>query len=206
MQFRPRGGLRLLSRAHDHIHAGQLVLVQAERLADDPPELVTLDSAARRAYRNGQAESRPTFVVPRCRHTKKSITEPPAPRVGCIKIRFSAQAFLRGECEPLWSRAVAGQAILSSVDGDLGVSGEYYARRKVACGSNRGDHTLRDELATALGAATSQYGAAILGSHTCTEPVRARTPHFARLIGALHRMGSADGPWGFKKRAARLSR
>jgi hypothetical protein len=29
--------------------------------------------------------------------------------------------------------------------------------------------------------------------------VRASTPHFARLIGALHCMGSVDGPWVLKK-------
>jgi hypothetical protein len=66
-------------------------------------------------------------------------------------------------------------------------------------------HALWNELSTALGAAACQYGAAILCSHTCTEPVRARTPHFARLIGALHCMGSVDGP-SVSKRAARLSR
>jgi hypothetical protein len=66
-------------------------------------------------------------------------------------------------------------------------------------------HALWNELSTALGATTCQYGAAILRSHTCTEPVRARPPHFARLIGALHSMDSVDGPW-VSKRAARLSR
>ena len=66
-------------------------------------------------------------------------------------------------------------------------------------------HALWDELSTPLGATACQYGAAILCSHTCTEPVRARTPHFARLIGALHSMDSVDGP-SVSKRAARLSR
>jgi hypothetical protein len=66
-------------------------------------------------------------------------------------------------------------------------------------------HVLWNELSTALGATACQYGAAILRSHTCTEAVRARTPHFARLIGALHSMDSVDGP-SVSKRAARLSR
>jgi hypothetical protein len=66
-------------------------------------------------------------------------------------------------------------------------------------------HALRDELSAALGATACQYSTAVLSSHTCTEPVRARTPHFARLIGALHSMDSVDGPW-VPKRAARLSR
>jgi len=66
-------------------------------------------------------------------------------------------------------------------------------------------HALWDELSTALGAAACQNGAAILSSHTCTEPVRARPPHFARLIGALHCMDSVYGP-SVSKRAARLSR
>ena len=64
---------------------------------------------------------------------------------------------------------------------------------------------LWDELSAALGATAGQNGAAVLGGHACTEPVRARTPHFARLIGALHSMGSVAGPW-VPKRAARLSR
>jgi hypothetical protein len=66
-------------------------------------------------------------------------------------------------------------------------------------------HALWNELSTALGATACQYGAAILRSHTCTEPVRARPPHFARLIGALHSMDSVAGPL-VSKRAARLSR
>ena len=60
-------------------------------------------------------------------------------------------------------------------------------------------HALWNELSAALGAAACQYGAAILSSHTCTEPVRARPPHFARLIGALHSMDSVDDPVGIKK-------
>jgi hypothetical protein len=53
---------------------------------------------------------------------------------------------------------------------------------------------LWNELSAALGATAGQNGAAVLGCHACTEPVRARTPHFARLIGALHSMSSVDGP------------
>ena len=58
---------------------------------------------------------------------------------------------------------------------------------------------LRDELSAALGATAGQNGAAVLGGHAGTEPVRARTPHFARLIGALHSMSSVNGPWVPKK-------
>jgi hypothetical protein len=68
------------------------------------------------------------------------------------------------------------------------------------CSKERGfTRALRDELSTALGATAGQNGTAILSRHACTEPVRARTPHFARLIGALHSMGSVNDPWGTKK-------
>ena len=60
-------------------------------------------------------------------------------------------------------------------------------------------HVLWNELSTALGAAACQYGATIFRSHACAEPVCARTPHFARLVGALHSMGSVDGSVGIKK-------
>jgi hypothetical protein len=53
---------------------------------------------------------------------------------------------------------------------------------------------LWDELSTTLGATAGQNGTAILGSHAGPETVCACTPHFARLIGALHCMGSVDGP------------
>jgi hypothetical protein len=78
----------------------------------------------------------------------------------------------------------------------------FSARKRLATHNKRRGlccHALWNELSTALGATARQYGAAILCSHTCTEAVRARTPHFARLIGALHSMDSVDGPWGDKK-------
>ena len=53
---------------------------------------------------------------------------------------------------------------------------------------------LWNQLSTALGTTASQNGTAILGSHAGPETVCACTPHFARLIGALHCMGSVDGP------------
>jgi hypothetical protein len=129
---------------------------------------------------------------------------------------------LRGESKPCWGRAVAGQGDFvhcrkqpATPVGPLAAayptSGQPIqpARslgRVAARNTRRGFcHALGDELSTALGATAGQYGAAILRSHTCTEPVRARTPHFARLIGALHSMGSVDVPQA-SKRAARLSR
>jgi hypothetical protein len=81
VQFRARRVSGFLPRTHHEIHARQLVLMQSERLADDPADAVALDSAAGDADRHGQAETGPTFIVPACSHTKKSITEPPAPRV-----------------------------------------------------------------------------------------------------------------------------
>ena len=204
------------------------MLVQSERLADDPADAVALDTAARGTDGYGKTETRPTFVVPERSHTKESVAKLTSTSIGGIKVRFATQATLRGESKPCWGRAVGGQganvlwtSVLTTGAADTGTP-QFGARRRVhhspgrvmrlargiqsevhsaqpervaARNKRRGCcHALWNELSTALGAAACQYGAAILSSHTCTEPVRARTPHFARLIGALHSMSSVDGP------------
>jgi hypothetical protein len=192
------------------------MLVQSERLADDPADAVALDTAARGTDRNGKAETRPTFVVPERCHTKESVAKLTSTSIGRIKVRFATQAPLRGESKPCWGRAVGGQganvlwaSVLSTGTPQSGARSRVHSaqpERVAARNKRRGCcHALWNELSAALGAAACQYGAAILSSHTCTEPVRARTPHFARLIGALHSMGSVDDP-SVSKRAARLSR
>jgi hypothetical protein len=214
VQFRSWCIFRPAARADDQIDGRQLVLVQSERLADDPADTVALDTTARGTNRNRKTETRPTLVVPERSHTKESITKPTPASVCRIKVRLATQAPLRGESKPCWGRAVAGQgaSVLSRRVLPTGAPGAEHAARgtqpgRVAARNNgRGFcHALWDELSTPLGATACQYGAAILCSHTCTEAVRARTPHFARLIGALHSMDSVDGP-SVPKRAARLSR
>ena len=212
------------------------MLVQSERLADDPADTVAFDTAARGANRDGKTETRPTLVVPVRGHTKESVAKLTSTRIGRIKVRFASQAPLRGESKPCWGRAVGGQEGIVLTTGRPSevrrVRGAYStsaglpdSRTRHGSGhvmrlprgmqplvhsaqpecvaarnKRRGFcHALWNELSTALGAAACQYGAAILRSHTCTEPVGARPPHFARLIGALHSMDSVDGPGVGKK-------
>jgi hypothetical protein len=261
VQFRFRCIFSPVARAHDQVDTRQLMLVQPERLADDPADTVALDTAAGGTNRNGKTETRPTLVVQERSHTKESIAKASPASVGRIKVRLATQPPLRGKSKPCWGRAVAGQGaiVLSTSVLSMGTPqprasnrGSHSPGRPAACiqradtaarcrhksrvcprtrrvagsaqpstqrevhntqpervtarNKRRGFcHALWDELSTALGAAACQNGAAILSSHTCTEPVRARPPHFARLIGALHCMDSVYGP-SVSKRAARLSR
>jgi hypothetical protein len=244
MQFRRWCIFRTAARADNQVNAGQLMLVQSERLTDDPADTVTFDTAARGTNRNGKTNTRPTLVVPEGSHTKESVAKLTSASVGRIEVGFATQTPLRGQSKPCWGRAVGGQgakvlwtSVLSTgapsptravgraqptcapscehVDPQRvmrlarGMQPEVRSaqpERVAARNKRRGCcHALWNELSAALSAAACQYGAAILRSHTCPEPVGARTPHFARLIGALHSMDSVDGPW-VPKRAARLSR
>ena len=74
MQLGPRRIFGPTSRAHDQIDARQLVLMQTERLADNPAQAVTLYAAARGANRNSKTETRPTLVIQERSHAKESIT------------------------------------------------------------------------------------------------------------------------------------
>jgi hypothetical protein len=239
MQFSRWCIFRTAARADNQVNARKLVLVQPERLTDDPADTVTFDTAARGTNRNGKTETRPTLVVPEGSHTKESVAKLTSASVRRIKVRLATQTPLRGESKPCWGRAVGGQgakvlwtSVLSSGARSQGRAAECapacrhfkpqrvirlargmqpevrsaQPERVAARNKRRGCcHALWNELSAALSAAACQYGAAILRSHTCPEPVGARTPHFARLIGALHIMDSVDGPW-VPKRAARLSR
>jgi hypothetical protein len=109
VQFRPWCIFSPAARADDQIDGGQLVLVQSERLADDPTDTIAFDTTARGTNRNGKTETRPTLVVRERSHTKESITKPTPASVGRIKVRLATQAPLRGESKPCWGRAVAGQ-------------------------------------------------------------------------------------------------
>jgi len=64
---------RAAARADNQVNAGQLMLVLSKRLADDPAEAVTFDTAAGGTNRNCETETRPTLVVPERSHTKESI-------------------------------------------------------------------------------------------------------------------------------------
>lgn len=192
LQARPQlGGCgipRPVPGADDDIDGRQLVLMQPERFANDPADAVALHAAARGANRNGETKTRPALVIPEQNHAEKSIAKSPSARVERFEVRLAAQAPLRGKGKPWPGRAVAGQ-----------VSPLCRKRWPVprSC--------LRDEFSAALGATTRQHPSAALRSHASAEPMCALTPHFARLIGALHTVGSVDGPW-VPKRAARLSR
>jgi hypothetical protein len=59
--------------------------------------------------------------------------------------------------------------------------------------------TLGYQLPAAFRTAPGQYLPAVLRGHTCTEPMRALTTHFARLIGTLHTGGSTDDSGRSKK-------
>jgi hypothetical protein len=74
VQLGPRRIFGPASRAHDHIDTRQLMLMQTERLADDPAQTVTLYAAARGANRNSKTETRPTLVIQERSHAKESIT------------------------------------------------------------------------------------------------------------------------------------
>jgi hypothetical protein len=88
------------------------VLVKAKRLADYPSNPVALDTTSSNSNGNGQAEAWPPFVILDGGHSKESITEPTASRVGGIKVRLTTQPLLRGKPQPLASRAFLGQAII----------------------------------------------------------------------------------------------
>jgi hypothetical protein len=110
MQLPAGGPTGACPGADDQVEAGELVLMQAEGFADDPADTITLDAAARGTHRDGKPETRPAFIVPERSHSKESISKAPPARVGGFEIRLTTQAPLRGECEPSWGRAVAGQA------------------------------------------------------------------------------------------------
>lgn len=63
-----------LTRADDEVYRRQLVLVQPERLADDPADAVALDRAAGDAYRHGKTESRTALVVQDRNHAEEPVT------------------------------------------------------------------------------------------------------------------------------------
>jgi hypothetical protein len=90
------------------------MLVQAERLANDPPDAITLHAASSGANRDSKTETRPTLVIQERSHAKESITKTPPVRIGCIKFRLATQAPLRGESKPISGRAVALQALSSN--------------------------------------------------------------------------------------------
>jgi hypothetical protein len=110
MELGARGIFGPGARTHDQIDARQLMLMQSKRFADDPPDTVALDAAARGSNRDGKPETRPALVVPERSHAEESIAKTPPARVGSFEVRLATKAPLRGECEPSWGRAVAGQA------------------------------------------------------------------------------------------------
>jgi hypothetical protein len=85
------------------------MLVQAEGLANDSADTVPRNSAAGRANRHGEAETRSTLVIPKCSHAKESIANPAPARIGRLEVRLTTQAPLRGMSQPRWGRALAGQ-------------------------------------------------------------------------------------------------
>ncbi len=149
--------------------------MKAERLTDHPSDAVTLNATAGSLHRHGEAESRPALVIGDRGHAEESIAESPPVLVSRLEFRLATQAPCRGKREP---PDCGGHAIAGQA--------------------------LRDKLLAALGAAPGQDGSAILRRHASTEAMRARTPHFARLVGALHCHGCANP--SVPKRAARLSR
>ena len=89
VQFRPWCIFRPAARADDQIDSGQFVLVQSERLANDPADTVAFHTATGGTNRNGKTETRPTLVVPERSRTKESIAKPSAARIGRIKVRLT---------------------------------------------------------------------------------------------------------------------
>ena len=86
------GACRLFRRAADadnQVNGRQLVLMQAERLADDAADAVARDAAARSTHGDCETEARPAFIVPDRSHAKEAIAKPSATRIGRIKIRLT---------------------------------------------------------------------------------------------------------------------
>jgi hypothetical protein len=73
-QLGPRCVFGPTSRAHDQIDTRQLVLMQTERLTDEPAQAVTPHAPARGANRNRKTETRATLVIQERSHAKESIT------------------------------------------------------------------------------------------------------------------------------------
>jgi hypothetical protein len=109
VEFGSRGIPRTVAGADDQVDGRQLVLMQTERLADDPANTVALDATAGDTNRDGEPETRPTLFVPKRSHAKESIAKPLSARVDRFEVRFATQASLRGESQPCWGRANAGQ-------------------------------------------------------------------------------------------------
>jgi len=93
----------------DEVYARQLVLMQAEGLANDSTQTVALDAAAGDTHRYGESETRPALVIPISSHAEESIAKPLPARIGRFEVRLATQALLRGESQPYWGRAVSGQ-------------------------------------------------------------------------------------------------
>ena len=168
-QFSPGSTSRTVANADDQIDSRQLVLMQAKRLADYPSNSIALDTTARNSNCHRQADARYAHFVGSRRHTKESIAETAPFGISRIKVRLAAQALPRGKRQLLGGRrGVASRAPAQSVGPPI--------------------ERLRNELSAALGATAGENGATILRSHAGPETVRASTPHFARLIGALHSM------------------
>ena len=89
MQFRPWCIFYTAASADNQVNARKLMLVQSERLTDDPADSVALDTAARGTNRNGKTETRPTLVVPEDSHTEESVAKLTSASVRRIKVRLT---------------------------------------------------------------------------------------------------------------------
>ncbi|HEY2402537.1 MAG TPA: hypothetical protein VGI23_19445 [Steroidobacteraceae bacterium] len=69
-----------------------------------------MDTTPGNSNGNGQAEAWLPFIILDSGHAKESIAEAATSRVRGIEVRLTAESLLRGERQPLVSRAVAGQA------------------------------------------------------------------------------------------------
>jgi len=109
VQLRPCCILRAAARADNQVNAGQLMLVLSKRLADDPAEAVTLNTAAGGTNRHCQTETRPTLVVPVRSHTKESIAQPTPASISRIEVRLATQAAFRFGSIELVSKLIDGK-------------------------------------------------------------------------------------------------
>jgi len=86
--------------AHHEIQVRQVMLIQPEGFTDDSTHAIALDGVTGDANRHGEAQSRPTLVIPESNHAEKSITKPPPARVGGLEVRFAAKAPVRRQSQP----------------------------------------------------------------------------------------------------------
>jgi len=82
---------------YDHVHGRQVVLTQAERLADDAPDAIAAHGTADGAYADGHAESGVTAIVGNILDPEECVAEATASLAWLLEVRGGTELLGRLE-------------------------------------------------------------------------------------------------------------